>query len=185
MSDVTVLLINKNNTIKNISNGHYNFSCINSGTNDTITLSKNNDINKANGVTSLDLALVQSHILQKNLLNSPYKIIAADVNGDGKVTALDLVYMKRLILGVDTTFTNTNTSEKRLWAFVDSSYKFPDSTNPFPFRDSIIFTSLNVNQTNQTFIGVKLGDVNWDWNPALAKMPSPVFVRPKKLSVGQ
>jgi len=27
-------------------------------------------------------------------------------------------------------------------------------------------------KTNQTFIGVKLGDVNWDWNPALARMAS-------------
>ena len=91
--------------------------------------------------------------------------------------------MKRLILGIDTTFTNTNTKEKRLWLFVDSSYKFPDSSNPFPFKDSISFTSLSASQTNQTFIGVKLGDVNRYWNPAIARMPSPVFVRPKKLSI--
>ena len=151
----------------------------------TITPTKNNDINKTNGVTTIDLVLTQAHILGKNILNSPFKLIAADVNGDGKVSTLDLVYMKRLILGVDTTFTNTSTKEQRLWAFVDSSYKFPDTTNPFPFKDSISYTGLNANQTNQTFIGVKLGDVNWDWNPAIAKMPSPVFVRPKKLSISQ
>ena len=143
---------------------------------------KNNDINKTNGVTTLDLALTQSHILGKNKLNKPYKIIAADVNGDGKITTLDLVYMKRLILGIDTTFTNSTTKENRLWAFVDSSYQFPDTTNPFPFKDSISYIGLNANKTNQTFIGVKLGDVNWDWNPALARMPSKVFVRPKKIS---
>jgi len=159
--------------------GNYNLGLFSNG-NYTITPTKNNDINKTNGVTTLDLALTQAHILGKNLLNSPYKLIAADVNGDGKVTALDLVYMKRLILGLDTTFTNTSTKEQRLWAFVDSSYKFPDTTNPFPFKDSISYTGLNASQTNQTFIGVKLGDVNWDWNPAIARMPSPVFVRPKK-----
>ena len=86
--------------------------------------------------------------------------------------------MKRLILGVDTTFTNTSTKEQRLWAFVDSSYKFPDSTNPFPFKDSISYTGLNANQINQTFIGVKLGDVNWDWNPALAKQKNNNPVKP-------
>ena len=91
--------------------------------------------------------------------------------------------MKRLILGLDTTFTNLNTKEQRLWAFVDSSYKFPDTTNPCPFKDSISYTGLNANQTNQTFIGMKLGDVNWDWNPAIARMPSPVFVRPRKMSI--
>jgi hypothetical protein len=76
--------------------------------------------------------------------------------------------MKRLILGTDTTFTST-TKGNRLWEFVDSAYQFPDTTNPFPFKDSISFTNLTSNKTNQTFIGVKLGDVNYDWNPAVAK----------------
>ena len=186
----------KNNTIKDVTinyfgssigstiadtNGSYNLSLSNS--NYTITPTKNNDINKANGITTTDLVYIQSHILGKSLLNSPYKIIAADVNVDGKITTLDLVYIKRLILGLDTTFTNSTTKENRLWAFIDSSYKFPDSTNPFPFKDSISYIGLSANKTNQTFIGVKLGDVNWDWNPALAKMPSPVFVKPKKMNI--
>ncbi len=171
-------------TTKTVANSNYNFSLIQNG-NYTITPSKNNDINKTNGVTTLDLALTQSHILGKNKLNNPYKIIAADVNGDGKITTLDLVYMKRLILGIDTTFTNSTTKENRLWAFVDSSYQFPDTTNPFPFKDSISYIGLSANKTNQTFIGVKLGDVNYDWNPALARIPGKVFVRPKKLEVSE
>ena len=165
------------------SSGNYIVSLYNG--NYTLAPSKNNDINKTNGVTTLDLALTQSHILGKTKLNNPYKIIAADVNGDGKITSLDLVYMKRLILGIDTTFTNSKTKEIRLWAFVDSSYQFPDTTNPFPFKDSISYIGLSANKTNQTFIGVKLGDVNWDWNPALARMPSKLFVRPKRLVVSE
>ena len=144
--------------INNLSSGNY-----------TLKATKNNDINKANGVTAVDIALTQGHILAKNIFNSPYKIIAADVTGDGKVTTLDIVYMKRLILGIDTTFTNSVSKQTRLWAFVDSSYKFTDTTNPFPFKDSISYTGLSANKTNQTFIGCKLGDVNWDWNPAIAK----------------
>ena len=156
---------NVNNTFSN----NYKFSCTTSGSNDTIHLTKNNDITKANGVTTLDIALVQAHILQKSLLNSPYKIIAADVNGDGSVTTLDIVYMKRVILGIDTTFTNSSTKRSRLWTFVDSSYKFVDSTNPFPYKDSISLTALSSSKYNQSFIGIKLGDVNWDWNPAVAR----------------
>ena len=142
----------------NLNNGNY-----------VLTPFKNNDSVKANGVTTLDVALVQEHILQKNILNSPYKIIAADINGDNRISVLDIVYMKRLILGIDTTFTNINTKQNRLWAFVDSSYKFPDSTNPFPFKDSLSYNGLTANMTNQTFIGCKLGDVNWDWNPAIPR----------------
>ena len=150
-----------------IVTGTYTFSEI-SGGNYTLRAAKNNDINKANGVTALDLALTQSHILGKTLFNSPYKIIAADVNGDKKITTLDLVYMKRLILGIDTVYPS-----KKLWLFVDSNYIFPDPTNPFPYKDSISFIDLTANQSKQTFIGIKLGDVNWDWNPLIAKPAKP------------
>ena len=146
--------------------GPYTFSEV-SGGNYTLRASKNNDVNKANGVTSLDLALTQSHILGKTIFNSPYKIIAADVNGDKKISTLDLVYMKRLILGIDTVYPT-----KRLWVFVDSNYVFPDPANPFPYKDSISFIDLTGNHFNQTFIGIKLGDVNWDWNPLVAKPAS-------------
>ncbi len=130
----------------------------------TIRASKNNEIVKANGVTALDLALIQSHILGKNPLNSPYKIIAADVTGDGKVTALDLVYIKRLILDIDSVYPS-----KKLWVFVDSNFIFTNPLAPFPYKDSISYSNLSENKVNQTLIGIKLGDVNWDWNPLIPK----------------
>lgn len=104
-------------------------------------------------------------------LNSPYKIIAADVNGDKAVSNIDIILMKRLALLKDTTFTSVK-GDKRLWAFVDSSYTFPDTTNPFPYKDSISFTNLTSSKANQTFIGVKLGDVDYSWNAGLARSVS-------------
>lgn len=120
---------------------------------------------------NFDLILTQRHILGSTKLNSPYKIIAADINGDNKVGNIDLILMKRLILGTDTTFISTK-GDKRLWAFVDSSYAFPDTTNPFPYKDSISFTNLTSSKSNQTFIGVKLGDVDYSWNAGLARSVS-------------
>ena len=141
---------------------------------------KDNDINKTNGVTALDLALIQSHILGKNPLNSPLKIIAADVNGDGKITTLDLVYMKRLILGIDTTFINSKTGEKRLWTIIGANTTFADSANPFPIQDSGVLSNVSSVVLSINVLGIKLGDVNWDWNPALARIPDRVFINPKK-----
>ena len=157
------------NSKNGIYSSNYAISCLPNMANEKIQLFKNNDIVKTNGLTVFDISLIQAHILGKTLLNSPYKLIAADVNGDGNVTALDIVYMKRLILGIDTTFTNVTTKQTRLWTFVDSSYIFPDTIHPFPFKDSINFIGLIENKTNQTFIGCKLGDVNWDWNQAIAR----------------
>ena len=162
------VIIHNNITNPQQYSGNYTLQLSNNS-NVLLTAYKNDDINKANGVTALDIAFIQNHILQKTILNSPYKIIAADVNGDGKVSALDIAYVKRLILKLDTTFTNVLTGEKRLWAFADSSYVFPNPKLPFPYKDSISFTSLTSSKINQTFIGMKLGDVNWDWNPAKAR----------------
>ena len=132
------------------------------GQNYTIRPSKN-DVNKLNGVSLADALLIQAHILGKTLLNSPYKLIAADVDGSGAITTLDILYLKRFILGIDTAFKGN-----RLWAFVDSNYIFPNPANPFPFKDSISIYGLNkTTKYNPTFIGVKLGDVNYDLNPVL------------------
>jgi pimeloyl-ACP methyl ester carboxylesterase len=150
--------------------GKYSFTLSKIG-NYTLRPTKNNDITKANGINATDVLFTQRHILNTTKLNSAYKLIAADVNGDKVVNATDVLRIKRLILGTDTTFTKGTGVNKvdRLWEFVNSAYVFPDTTNPFPFKDSISFTNLTSNKINQTFIGVKLGDVNYDWNPAVAK----------------
>jgi len=152
----------------NTGNGAYLFNLPYSSSG-TVKLYKNNDVNKVNGVTALDVALIQTHILHKTLLNSPYKIIAADVDGDGDVSVLDMILIKRLDLGLDTTLKNSQTGENRLWVFVDGSYTYPDTTNPFPIKNYINFSGLTSNINNQSFIGIKLGDVNWDWNPAIPR----------------
>ncbi len=159
----------KDSTITTVA-GTYSFA--NLATNDyTIKPTKNNDIAKANGVNSADVLLIQRHVLNTAKITNAYKLIAADVDGNKIINATDVLRTKRLILGTDTTFTKTVGTAKinRLWEFVDSAYIFPDTTNPFPFKDSISLTSLSADKANQTFIGVKLGDVNDSWNPALAK----------------
>ncbi len=169
----------KSDTAVSDSSGNFTMNIM---TGDTYTIRghKDNDINKANGVTALDLALIQAHILGKNLFNSPLKIIAADVTGDSKVTALDLVYIKRLILGIDSTFTNAKTGEKRLWTIIGANPVFADSSNPFPIQDSGVLTNVSNILLSINVLGIKLGDVNWDWNPLLARIPDRVFVNPKK-----
>jgi len=128
-----------------------------------LTPAKNNDINKSNGVTTLDIIGIQKHLLNRDTLNSPYKIIAADVNSSNSVTTLDIIYVRRLILGIDTTFPGN-----KLWSFVPSDYTFPNPINPFPYPSTRSYTSLTTS-TNQNFVGVKLGDVTWDWNPSQLK----------------
>ncbi len=166
-----VMKIKGNVTSNQLFSQNYIDTCIKANSNITYKPTKNNDITKANGLNATDVLFVQRHILNTTKITNAYKLIAADVNGDKVVNATDLLRIKRLILGTDTTFTKGSGVNKvdRLWEFVDSAYQFPDTTNPFPFKDSISFTNLTSNKINQTFIGVKLGDVNDSWNAAVAR----------------
>jgi Secretion system C-terminal sorting domain len=139
--------------------GNYSFSLLQQR-NYTIAPNKNNDVVKSSGVNVLDVLQVQAHILGSTLLNNAYKVIAADVNTDNAVNIFDLVLIKRLILGIDTTFPGF-----RLWAFVDSTQTFGNPNNPFPYASSKSYTNLSANQIKQSFIGIKLGDVTQDWAP--------------------
>ena len=143
-------------------NGQYSFNGFAGGAY-TVTPSKNNDVNKANGVTTLDLIKIQSHILHIDTLNSPYKIIAADVNGSNSITTLDLIYIRRLILGLDTVFPGN-----KLWNFVDASYSFTNPVNPFPYPSSKNFTLQN-QLDSVNFKAIKMGDVTYDWNASIPK----------------
>ena len=149
--------INGGNSIITDSLGRYSFN-VPEGNNYIISPTKNNDKTIANGVNGTDISLIQSHILKKVILNSPYKLIAADVNSDGTVNGTDIALIKSLILKHITKFAGN-----KLWAFVDSNYTFTAPTKPFPFHDSISIAAINANQTGKNFIGVKLGDVNFDW----------------------
>jgi hypothetical protein len=107
------------------------------------------------GISTLDLVLIQRHILGLESISSPYRLIAADVNHSGSVTAADLTELRKLILGVNQRFTN-NTS----WRFVDAGYVFPDPSNPWPWTEILQYDLIETDMTQSDFIAVKTGDVN-------------------------
>ena len=123
---------------------------------------KNSDI--LNGVSTLDLVLIQRHILGVQAISSPYKLLAADVNNSRSITASDLVNLRKLILGVSTTLDN-NTS----WRFVPTDYVFADPAFPFDFPSKVNLDSLFEDKANVNFTAIKVGDVN---NSALANASS-------------
>jgi len=133
--------------------GHYQFANMPEYTNYQIKAEKNTE--HANGVSTLDLVLAERHILGLQKLDSPYKVIAADVNNSQSVSASDLLAMRRIILGILPEFEN-NTS----WRFVDADQQFADIENPFPFDEKINIADFVDGAHGNDFIGVKIGDVN-------------------------
>ncbi|MEO6133309.1 MAG: dockerin type I domain-containing protein [Saprospiraceae bacterium] len=131
--------------ITTTEDGKYSFSIECSDLSATIRLSRN-DFYK-NGVSTLDLLRMQKHLLGIDLFNSPFKLVAADANNSQNVSALDMVELRKLILGI-----YTELPSNKSWRFV--------SKDPGSFNGESTFYILNTSHSNVDFIGVKIGDVN-------------------------
>jgi hypothetical protein len=107
------------------------------------------------GVSTLDLVFIQRHILGIKKFDSPYQILAADANADKKITASDLVSLRKLILG-----TITELPSSPSWTFVDKSHVFNDKNAPFGIDPMMQVSNLSSDKLNMDFIAIKIGDVN-------------------------
>ena len=115
---------------------------------------KNDDY--LNGVSTLDLVVIQRHILGISLLDSPYKIIAADINNDSQINGLDLVELRKLILGIYTEFPQNDS-----WRFLNTASPM-DIVYPWPLNEIRTLLGADTDMMQEDFVGVKIGDVNGD-----------------------
>ena len=135
-------------------NGIYEFTDMPQGGDYQVAPYKDDD--HLNGVSTLDLVMIQRHVLGIAPLNSVYKMIAADINNNEKVSASDLVALRKVILGIDSNFDN-NTS----WRFIDEGYEFVNEANPWEAPIDEVYNIQGLSEDMQIdFIAVKTGDVN-------------------------
>ncbi len=115
-----------------------------------------------NGVSTFDLVAIKKHILNVQPLDSPFKLIAADINRNGSVTTFDIVELRKLILGIYDSLPANDS-----WRFVDSSYVFSDPTWPFNevFPEKITLDAVQSNLSGKNFTAIKIGDVNGTVDP--------------------
>ena len=112
--------------------------------------------NHLNGVTTLDIVMIQKHILGLDLLDSPYQLIAADVNNDCNVTGSDLVQVRKLILGK---YPNEQFPSNDSWRFVEGDYNFTNPEAPCNFSEVAEIFNLSAEEIND-FVAIKVADVN-------------------------
>lgn len=116
-----------------------------------VKLKKRNDF--SNGITGADLFILLRHINGQELLDSPEKLLAADVNADGKITMKDFSELYHLRIGTIDTFSNSDS-----WIFLPQPYSFKDKNYPYDIERTAL-VDLYV-QTQQDFKGIKVGDVD-------------------------
>ncbi|HLU94302.1 MAG TPA: T9SS type A sorting domain-containing protein, partial [Membranihabitans sp.] len=113
-----------------------------------------------NGLSTLDLILIQRHLLRKQLITSPYKLIAADANNDRKLTPADVLFLRRVILNK-----MDGLAEASSWKFIDAKYSFINQKAAYSedYPTELDIEHISKDLTSE-FIAVKLGDVNHSAN---------------------
>ena len=112
------------------------------------------DYNHLEGVSTLDIIQIQRHILGMETFKNAYQWIAADADNSGTVSAMDLLVLKKLILGITDEFPN-NTS----WRFHNSRQDL-DITNVFDFEEYIELNKPKGTVVKQDLTAIKTGDVS-------------------------
>ncbi|MEM6320612.1 MAG: HYR domain-containing protein [Bacteroidota bacterium] len=116
------------------------------------------DFDLLNGISTFDLVLISRHILNIEKIKSPYRLIAADVNRSGTITAYDIVQLRRLILRLSTNFPNNDS-----WRFVRTDFEFSNVEDPQRDYFPEVYNINDLPRGNmeiEGFVAIKIGDVN-------------------------
>ncbi len=131
--------------------GQYKFDQLLTGTSAHIKGYKNTD--PLLGVSTLDLIRIQKHLLSRQAFTSSYQYIAADVNRSHSVTAIDLIELKKLVLGIYSELPN-NTSYRI--GIADEAFS---GSHPWGFKEVLDYELLTRDIRNAHMVAVKIGDV--------------------------
>lgn len=142
------------------TSGKYEFNDLPTG--EVYGVSFDRDFGDKNGVGISDILFVSQHILGVRPLDTPYKLLAADVDDSESIGILDIITLRKLILGIDLELTEVDS-----WRFVPVDYIFTDDIRPWnDFIPSTFHRStLLEDVTNFDFIGFKMGDVDLNADP--------------------
>ena len=119
------------------------------------------------GLNAFDLHRIFAHISGEKPFNTPFEILASDLNTSGSTTTFDVVELRKLILGqYDAT---KNPWPYDVWRFIPQSHIWSDTLYPgdqhVPDAETGVFTA---ETAPVLFWGVKLGDLDFSaYGPAV------------------
>lgn len=144
-------------SMESITDGLGAFEIDNVPTNQSYKIKPTKNDSIKEGLSTLDVILIQRHILGANKFTDPLQIIAADMDGNKKISVSDLVVLRKVILGSATTLPGN----RDCYTFVDDDYVFPNPSSPYNYPDYILTPVLGEQAiSGLDFTAIKLGDVN-------------------------
>jgi len=154
IKDVEVSLLGSTAAaVMTTDSGTYAFEPMPAGSSYRIVPTKDTD--HLEGISTLDLIKIQRHILGMEVLDSPYKVIAADIDKSDDVNGIDLIELRKLILGIYEELPSNDA-----WRIIDGAQQFIDASAPFGnIQENYTITQLQ-SDMQVDFVGVKVGDVD-------------------------
>lgn len=135
--------------------GAFSFEAVPSCKVSGLFLNKEDDIR--NGLTTADILVIQKHILGLEPIDTPYKMVAADADRNGRVSGLDIIAFRRVILGLSDEFPGNS-----VWRFIPADLRFssPENAITEALPEMLNFEAGIAGGLTSDFIAVKIGDVN-------------------------
>lgn len=130
--------------------GQYAFANIDENMNYRLSAQKNDDY--SNGVSTLDIILMQQHILGLRTFDDATQYLAADVNNSRSVSSVDIIQLRKIILGQIVAFENQDS-----WIFVDKSALAAPDVDPWFLPR---YAEAQASDPQPSLIGIKVGDIN-------------------------
>lgn len=135
------------------SNGNYEFTGLATGREYTVQPELQGQ--PLTDVTTFDIVRGAQHILGLQLLDSPLKLLASDVNRSNSLTTFDLVMLRQLILRVIVELPED-------WRFVRTDIQFQNDDDPWQGFTAGSSTVLLENDISGfDFYAIKTGDLSW------------------------
>ncbi len=153
LAEVAVQLVGKELSMLTTSAGQYQFRVV-AGEEYTVHASKSDDIRA--GLSTIDLILLQRHIMGNPSITAPHRLLAADVNADGQLNVQDLLLLQAAILGQITAFPSHHN-----WRFVPTAWNAA-----LPVSDAVPLGVVNSCINNVDMVGIKLGDLDQSYQPS-------------------
>jgi len=108
------------------------------------------------GITILDAVKLQRHLLNIKKLDTPYELLAADLDQSGHLSVGDMIRMQKILLGWYSEW-----PEGASWLFLDARFRFAQPEAPWAeYAPQAIDLATVFDVDRLEFVAIKLGDLN-------------------------